>query len=157
PRDGAEWTVNEDWEATKGIIQDLFEVTSPTTLLNLNDPHIIELRSRFQQEPLFLDIVDAICDLDSDKPVNIKRRARHRAQLSYPQFFIEDGKLWKVPNDSSTRVHSKLECVSQEEATDLARQEHAEHGHWGRDMIKLKLIDRICSPRLDRSITTAIL
>lgn len=116
PGDGAEWTVNEDWEATRGIIQDLFEVTLPTTLSNLNDLHIIELCSRFQQEPLFLDIVDAICDLDSDKLVNIKRRACHRAQ----QFFIEDGKLWKVPNDSSTRVHSKLECVSQEKATELA-------------------------------------
>lgn len=47
--------------------------------------------------------------------------------------------------------------MPQGEAIELARKEHVEHGHWGRDMIKLQLIDRICSPRLDRSVTTAIL
>ncbi|KAG2742839.1 hypothetical protein P692DRAFT_20696003, partial [Suillus brevipes Sb2] len=69
---------------------------------------------------------------------------------------INEGKLWRVPNDSSTRVHSKLECITQEEAIEMARNEHSNHGHWGRDMVKLQLMDHIYSPRLDRSITKAI-
>ncbi|KAG2743022.1 hypothetical protein P692DRAFT_20680019, partial [Suillus brevipes Sb2] len=69
---------------------------------------------------------------------------------------IANGKLWRVPNDSSTRVHSKLECVTQTEALNLACLEHADHGHWGWDMVKLQLMDHIFSPRLDRSVTTAI-
>lgn len=153
PGDGAEWTVNEDWEAARGIVQDLFEVSSSPSRINVPNVQFTELRTRFQYEPLFLEIVDTLCDLDSDQPVNVKRRARHRAQ----QFFIEDNKLWKIPNHTTTRAHSKLECVSQEEAVELARREHTEHGHWGRDMVKLQLMDQICSPRLNKSITTAML
>ncbi|KIK33110.1 hypothetical protein CY34DRAFT_32252, partial [Suillus luteus UH-Slu-Lm8-n1] len=92
PGDGAEWTVNEDWEAARGIVQDLFEVSSSPSRTNVPNVRFTELCTRFQYEPLFLEIVDTLCDLDSDQPVNVKRHARHRAQ----QFFIEDDKLWKI-------------------------------------------------------------
>ncbi|KIK35566.1 hypothetical protein CY34DRAFT_28844, partial [Suillus luteus UH-Slu-Lm8-n1] len=152
PGDGADWSVSEDWEASRGIIQDLFTV-NPTSAKTLTDSTTIEaLHKRFAQEPLFLEVIEAFGDLDSDKSVRDKRCARHRAK----QFFIAEGKLWRVPNDSSTRVHSKLECITQSEALRLAHLDHADHGHWGRDMVKLQLMDRIFSPRLDRSVTTAI-
>ncbi|KAG2100645.1 uncharacterized protein F5147DRAFT_555356, partial [Suillus discolor] len=104
------------------------------------------LQHKFAKEPLFLDVVEALYDLDSSKSVKTKRRARHHAK----QYFIENDKLWRVANDS------KLECVTQEEAVELARAEHANRGHWGRDLVKLQLMDHIYSPRLDHSVTTAI-
>lgn len=47
--------------------------------------------------------------------------------------------------------------MSQSEVVELAREEHVRNGHWRRDLIKLKLVDTICSPRLEKSITKAIL
>ncbi|KIK43905.1 hypothetical protein CY34DRAFT_60554, partial [Suillus luteus UH-Slu-Lm8-n1] len=35
-------------------------------------------------------------------------------------------------------------------------QAHTEGGHWGRDAIKIALLDRICSPKLDATILTVI-
>jgi transposase InsO family protein len=42
------------------------------------------------------------------------------------------------------------------EAKELAWQIHRENGHFGRDMIKIQLMSRICSPKLDQSIVAAI-
>ena len=49
-----------------------------------------------------------------------------------------------------------MECVTKEEAIELAQKEHVERGHWGRDAIKKALVDRIWSPKLDSSIITGI-
>jgi hypothetical protein len=49
-----------------------------------------------------------------------------------------------------------LECVTQKEAVELARIKHEKGGHFGRDLIKISLLDRICSPQLDKSIMTMI-
>lgn len=54
------------------------------------------------------------------------------------------------------RSRPHLECVSQDEAVELARIEHVRNGHWRRDLIKLRLVDTICSPHLEKSITKAI-
>ncbi|KAH7919160.1 hypothetical protein BV22DRAFT_1023468, partial [Leucogyrophana mollusca] len=145
PGDGGEWTVSEDWEQARGIVYDLFMVDS-------TDSSALALRERFEKEPLFLEIVNTILDLDRERPIRDKHRAGHCTKF----FFIRDGKLWRVPNNSSTRVHSRLECIMQAEAVEMARQEHRSRGHWGRDMIKLQLMDHIYSPHLDRSIATAI-
>lgn len=45
----------------------------------------------------------------------------------------------------------------QSEVVELVRAEHLWNGHWRRDLIKLHLVDTICSPRLEKSITKAIL
>ena len=37
----------------------------------------------------------------------------------------------------------------------MAKCEHGNNGHWGHDLIKLQLMDRIYSPQLDQSITLA--
>jgi hypothetical protein len=39
---------------------------------------------------------------------------------------------------------------------ELARNVHKSNGHFHHDMIKVQLLDRICSPALDQSIVTAI-
>lgn len=69
---------------------------------------------------------------------------------------IDDGRLWRIGDGKSTRARPRLECVTQEEAKELARCEHKENGHFGRDLIKIALLDRICSPHLDKSILAAI-
>lgn len=38
----------------------------------------------------------------------------------------------------------------------MAAQEHSKHGHWGRDLTKLKLMDRFYSLKLDQLIVTAL-
>jgi transposase InsO family protein len=82
----------------------------------------------------------------------LKKRARHRAS----EYMIEDGKLWRVAGGHSTRARSRVECVTREEATELARLEHKSNGHWQRDSVKKSLLDRIWSPGLDASIVKGI-
>ena len=45
-----------------------------------------------------------------------------------------------------------MECISRNEAFELAKHEHETNGHWGRDLIKLKLLDSIWSLGLDQTI-----
>ncbi|KAG2353499.1 hypothetical protein BDR07DRAFT_1309197, partial [Suillus spraguei] len=68
--------------------------------------------------------------------------ARHRAE----QYLIEYGRLWKLRGGTSTRAQAKVECISREEARILAARTHTEGGHWGRDTVKIALLDQICSP-----------
>ena len=71
-------------------------------------------------------------------------------------YMIDDGQLWRI-GDGSARARVKLECVMQEEMVALAWEEHQNNGHFHRDNIKVNLLDRITSPRMDQSITRAIL
>ena len=70
---------------------------------------------------------------------------------------IAEGKLWRIADGKSIRANPRLECVPQQEAIELAKHEHTSNGHWGRDLTKLQLMDRIYSPRLDQSVTIALL
>ncbi len=56
----------------------------------------------------------------------------------------------------SSRARSRTECISREEARILAAEQHNDNGHWGRDAIKLALLDRIHSTRLDETIVEVI-
>lgn len=64
-------------------------------------------------------------------------------------YYVEDRQLWKVTNRHSIRGITRTECISREEAFELAKHEHTTNGHWGRDLIKLKLLDSVWSPGLD--------
>ena len=143
--DGSQWTVSEDWEATAGLTHDIFFTTDPSL------PEVSQLRERFQNEPLFLEVVEAILGLDQGKDPKLRKRARHRAS----EYLIDGGKLWRIAGGHHNRARTKVECITKEEATNLAEKEHAEGGHWGRDAIKKSLMDRIWSPKLDASIMTA--
>jgi hypothetical protein len=69
---------------------------------------------------------------------------------------IDEGRLWRI-GDGSVRARPRLECVTQEETVALAWEEHRNNGHFHRDNIKANLLNRITSPKMDQSITKAIL
>jgi transposase InsO family protein len=144
--DGSSWTVSEDWEANTGLTHDIFQLTDAST------PEIAELRERFKDEPIFAEVIDAILELDQGVNLRLRKRARHRAS----EYMIEGGKLWRVAGGHSTRARSKVECITKDEATQLARLEHESNGHWQRDSVKKSLLDRIWSPGLDASIVKGI-
>ena len=144
--DGSEWTVSEDWESNVGLTHDIFHTTDATT------PEIAKLRERFKGEPIFAEVIDAILELDQGTNLRLKKRARHRAS----EYMIEEGKLWRVAGGHGTRAKSRVECITREEASLLAKQEHETNGHWQRDSIKKSLLDRIWSPGLDASIVKGI-
>ena len=144
--DGSEWTVSEDWEADTGLTHDIFHLSTAQT------PEMAKLRERFKDEPIFAEVIDAILEMDQDTNLRTKKRARHRAS----EYMIENGKLWRVPGGHHTRAKSKVECITKEEATLLAKQEHESNGHWQRDSVKKSLLDRIWSPGLDASIVKGI-
>ena len=144
--DGSEWTVSEDWEADTGLTHDIFHLSMAQT------PEMAKLRERFKDEPIFAEVIDAILEMDQDTNLRTKKHARHRAS----EYMIENGKLWHVPGGHHTRAKSKVECITKEEATQLAKQEHESNGHWQRDSVKKSLLDRIWSPGLDASIVKGI-
>jgi hypothetical protein len=142
--DGHEWTVNPSWAANTGLTDDIWPAQLDETQTNL--------RARFVNEPLFLEVIDAMHNIDHGKRVRDKRRARHR-MLGYQ---IDNGRLWQIGDGKSTRARACLECATQEEAKALAHAEHEKGGHFGRDLIKIALLDRVWSPRLDKAIMAAI-
>ena len=144
--DGSEWTVSEDWESTTGLTHDIFYTTDPST------PEVTQLRERFKDESIFLEVIDALLDLDQGKSARVRKRARHRAS----EYLIEENRLWKVAGGHHPRARPRVECITKEEAVDQAQKEHAENGHWGRDAVKKALMDRIWCPGLDSSIVTGI-
>jgi transposase InsO family protein len=146
PGDGHESTVNEDWEAKTGLANDILQVQTS------DSDHTDSLRARFKNEPLFLEVIDAIQEQDHGTSLRRKKRAQHRAK----DYFIEDDKLWKVSDGRSVRGEARRECVSQEEAKALAWEVHRNNSHFHRDSIKVELLTRIVSPKLDKSITQAI-
>lgn len=172
--DGHEWSIGDDDLTDRAVPVFSVEISSGLAAAGGSEPteraipvadvgispgifeldnSISVLRERFADEPIFLQVVDAFMELDHDKPAREKRRARHRA-VGYQ---LDDGKLWRIGDGKTTRSRPRVECVSQVEAVELARAEHVENGHWRRDLIRLKLADTICSPRLEKSITKAIL
>ena len=82
PGDGSEWTVAPDWEEVTGLVHDLYHITE------LHD--LTTLKEQFKDEPLYLDVIDAIIGLSSrDAMVKEKKHAQHRKT----QYMLEEGKL----------------------------------------------------------------
>jgi hypothetical protein len=145
--DGHEWTVSEDWEARTRLANDILviQTTQP-------DSTYSALRTRFADEKVFIEVIDSILELDHGQSLRVRKRARHKAR----GYMIDNGRLWKI-GDGSDRARARLECVTKEETVQLAWEEHRNNGHFHRDNIKAKLLDRITSPKMDQSITKAIL
>ena len=146
PGDGSEWTVTPDWEEVTSLVHDLYQVAEL--------PDLTTLKERFKNEPLYLDVIDAIIGLSSQ---NTTVRERKCAQHRKTQYMIEDGKLWFVGGGSGAQVQARRECVSKVEAVELAKIKHEQGGHWHRDTMKLALLDRYHSPKLDEFIIKAIM
>ena len=144
--DGSDWTVSEDWETNAGLTQDVFHIENSST------PAVANLRERFKNEPIFTEVIDAILELDQGVNLRQRKCARHRAS----EYMIEDGRLWRVMSGHSTRARSRVECVTREEATQLAKLEHESKGHWQQDSVKKSLPDHIWSPGLNASIIKGV-
>ena len=142
--DGSEWDVAPDWETGAGLVYGISYVDVPPTTQNLRD--------RFSSTPLFRDVVDALEGIKSDIGLRGRKRAHHRTA----KYMIDDGKLWYVGGGTGARAVARRECITGEEAVELARIEHEKGGHFHRDLIKMALLDRIHSPKLDQSIVKAI-
>ena len=128
-----------------GLVHDLYHIADL--------PDLTVLKERFKDEPLYLDVIDAIIGLSSrEATVWEKKQAQHRKT----QYMIEDRKLWFVGGGNGTRARARRECVSWTEAVVLAKAEHEQGGHWHRDAMKLALLDQYHSPKLDESIVKAI-
>ncbi|KAI9570671.1 hypothetical protein HD554DRAFT_2007779, partial [Boletus coccyginus] len=82
--DGSTWLVCENWEASRGIVNDLFGVYTNGVVSLLCD--------HFTDEPLFLEVVQAITNHDNHRPECEYNHARHRVE----GYQIEDGKLWQI-------------------------------------------------------------
>ena len=142
---GSNHTVSPDWERQAGLAYDAYCIVPSTENAGL--------RERFKSEPLFLDVIDALEGVKHSRNLREQKRAHHRSL----QYMIEDDKLWHLAGGTGTRARSRQECITQEEATQLAREEHEKGGHWHRDNVKIVLLDRIHSPKLDHSILKAVL
>ena len=147
PGDGHEWTVSEDWEARTKLANDILnvQVAQSETIYSA-------LRTRFKDENVFLEIIDSILELDQGTSLRVRKRVKHKAK----GYMIEGGKLWRI-GDGSDRAKARLECVMKGETVQLAWEEHRDNGHFHRDSIKAKLLDRITCPNMDQSITKAIM
>ena len=81
--DGSEWSVNPESETLSGLVNNMFTIDKLS-------PDNQDLHNRFQHEPLFLEVIDAILNTDVNTPVRDRSRACHRAM----QYLIDQGKLW---------------------------------------------------------------
>jgi hypothetical protein len=138
--------VSKDWETNAGLTHNVFHITKAGT------PEITKLRDRFKDKPIFAEVIDAIMEMDQGTSLQQKKRAQHRAS----EYSIEDGKLWCIAGGHSTRARSKVECITREEATQLARHEHKTNGHWQHDSVNKSLLDCIWGPGLNTSIVKGI-
>jgi hypothetical protein len=92
--DGSEWSVSEDWEATKGLTHNIFHATDASNL------EMARLRERFKNEPIFAEVIDALLELDQGRSLRLRKRARHRAS----EYAIMEGKLWRIAGGHKTRA-----------------------------------------------------
>jgi hypothetical protein len=90
------------------------------------------LWEHFGREPVFLEVIDAFLGITGSTTEAERKQAIHHAE----GYFVEDGKLWKLGGVTPTCVVSHGECIMKEEATQLAREEHAKI-HLHRDLIKI--------------------
>ena len=82
--DGSSWSVSEDWESVHGIVNDLFAIDI--------DSSLSQLLSQFADEPLLLETVQALLEINTGASDRDHKQAKHRAS----NYLVEDGRLWKV-------------------------------------------------------------
>lgn len=138
------WTVCEDWEAMTGLTHDIFQMA---TMGNTT-----ELHCWFAKEPIFLEVIESLLELDQRCGMRERRRAKHQAL----EYMIKDSKLWCIGYGRRAWARLKVECVTREEAVKLARVQHLKGGHWQWDAIKRTLTDTIWTLCLDTFIIQGI-
>jgi len=78
--DGSNWTVSPDWEQREGLILGIYQVVVKDTE---------DLLTRFEKEPLFRTIVEALEVINGEATIREKKRAhRLRLGLQFSQALI---------------------------------------------------------------------
>jgi hypothetical protein len=142
--DGSEWTVQEDWEAVTGLVYNMWRIESVSEVEGLLE--------RFEGEPIFMEVIKALVEIDMGESERERKKAKHWAE----GYMIEGEKLWKLGSGKRARGRLRVECVTKEEAAILAEGEHRKGGHWGRDAVKIALMDKVWCPGMDAVILEAI-
>jgi hypothetical protein len=137
--DGSNWSVLPDWEATKGLHNDVMSISTSQPIL----PY--KLEDRFKGDGFFELIVYHLLGHDSGSSISERRRAMHRAQ----GFIIERGKSWRLSSKATDRV-SRTECIPCNEGFALALTTHKATGHFKSiDILKLHLHENYFWPGMD--------
>ena len=139
---GSDWTVSPDWEEQAGLVHGINQVA-----INSGTTALIE---HYKGEPIFKGMIEALLGIKSELGLCEHKRAHHCAA----NYMIEDE--WYIGGGTPTRVVTCREFVTQTEAVELAHLEHEMGGHFHHDLIKIALLDRIHSPKLNQSIMRAI-
>ena len=67
--DSSQWAVSEDWEYTVGLAHDIFFTTDPMAT------EVVQLQEHFKDEPIFLEVIGALLNLDQGKDIRLWKRA----------------------------------------------------------------------------------
>jgi hypothetical protein len=70
--DGSNWTVSEDWEANSGLINDIL-----TTEISTDPNMFSSLQQQFANEPIFLEVIESIAQLNSEKSLHNCKRTKY--------------------------------------------------------------------------------
>ena len=132
--DGSDWSVLPNWEATKGIVNDVLSISYVP-------PHTHPLETRFAGDIFFEPIVKHLLGHNAGSTPAARRKATHQAA----NFTILDDTLWKVSSKASDRV-SKTECIPTLEGFKQALDTHMSNGCFGPEHIQLHLRDRFFWP-----------
>ncbi|KZP20049.1 hypothetical protein FIBSPDRAFT_710346, partial [Athelia psychrophila] len=130
--DGSTWSVLADWEAIKGIRNNILSV-SPAQEEPTQPTANVQLEERFRGDVFFEPMVRHLLGSNTGSTVSERRCAMHRAQ----GFIVDQGKLWKVASRPTERV-SRRECIPRAEGFQFALDTHRQIGHF-RSVDSLKL------------------
>lgn len=133
--DGSHYTVLADWEANKGISNDILSISDTQNALR----HPLE--THFANDIFFTPIIHHLLGKTAGDTPSDKRKAAHRAK----DFMIAENKLWKVSNKASDRV-ARTECIPVDLGFNTALRTHIENGCFGPEHIQLHLRDKYFWP-----------
>ena len=143
--DGSDWSVLPNWEATKGIVNDILSISYVP-------PNIHPLESRFASDIFFEPIVKHLLGHDAGSTPAARRKATHQAL----NFTILDDTLWKISSKANDRV-AKTECIPAALGFSHALEAHMSNGCFGPEHIQLHLRDRYFWPGMLTDCRKALL
>src|SRR5882762_8086636 len=136
--DVSTWSVLPDWEASKGIQNDIMAISdSPNP-----SEHLLE--TKFKGDIFFAPIVKHLLGRSTGDSAMEWRKAMHRAE----GFLLEGNKLWRVSSKTGDRV-PRTECIPTTAGFQLALDAHKANIHFSADILKLHLHDWCFWPSLD--------
>lgn len=149
--DGSDWSVLPDWEATRGIKNDILTIADsplPTTT-----PLPFELVDHFKDDAYFEPIVSHLLGRNTGATISERNRVMHRSK----GFIIEDGKLWRLSTKANDRV-SRTVCIPKHLTVDTALAVHREIGHFkSLDSLKIHIHERYFWPGMDNDCRQVVL